>query len=281
MATAEAIFEYAEDRFENNDYETAIFEFKRFVYFFPGKPQAAQASCRIGICYFRLAKYETALEYFKKTRSAYPDTEFALEAKFRISDCHVRMNAPASAEAALLNIIKASEDGSIRDRAFYKLAWLCLETGRIGQASTWLDRMSQSGQNIYLVGELKKDMDRMTTLPHKNPLLAGVFSIVPGGGYLYTNRYQDATVALLVNSALMGAAYESFDNDLEVLGSLISVVGLGFYAGSMYGAISSAHKFNRAAYNDFIEGLEKDQPDWDFSVVPHNAGVLFSFSCRF
>lgn len=281
IASADAQFEYARYRFESNEYETAIAEFKRFLYFYGEDSRAAKARYHIGMGYFRLAKYDMALDYFKKTVKAQEGSKLAIEARFRISECHLRMNDPKAAESTLLNLIEENEKRSIRDRAFYQLGWLCLETGKIGQADTWFDRMSQSAQRTYLVADLKNDMARMASLPHKSPVLAGVFSIIPGGGYLYCNRYQDATVAFLVNGALMGAAYESFDNDLEVLGGLISAVGLGFYAGSIYGGISSAHKFNQSTYNDFIDDLAQDRPSWDFSVVPQKTGILLSFTFRF
>jgi len=73
-----------------------------------------------------------------------------------------------------------------------------------------------------------------------------MLSVIPGAGYLYLERYQDALISLLVNTALIFAAYEAFDNDLYVLGGIISFVELGFYAGNIYGATTSAHKINRS-----------------------------------
>lgn len=281
VLSADDQLNYAIHSFENKDYETAIVEFKRFVYFFPDDPRAGKAFYHIGLCYFRLVKYDMALKYFTKTAKAYPDSEFALESRFRISRCHFRMNDPDAAEKTLLRLIETSEKKEIRDRAFYQLGWLCLETGRVGQAQTWLERMSQSKQKAYQVADLKKKMKRSDALPHKNPVLAGVFSVIPGGGYLYCGRYQDATVAFFVNAALMGAAYESFDNGLEILGGLISLFDLGFYAGSIYGGISSAHKFNRSAYEQFLEGLKDHTQAVNLSAMPEKSGLEFTFKCRF
>lgn len=281
ILSADAQFSYAIERFENSDYQTAIVEFKRFVHFFAKDPRANGALYHIGLCYFRLAKYDAALKYFRKTLDKYPDSKFALESRFRISRCYFRMNDPDAAERTLLKIIEASEKRTTRDRARYRLGWLCLETARLGQAQTWFDRMTPSGKSVYQVAALEKGIDRMGDLPGKSPVLAGAFSIIPGGGYLYCGRYKDATIAFFINAALMGAACESFDNGLEILGGLISLIDLGFYAGSIYGGISSAHKFNRSAYEQAVEDLKAHTQPPNFSATHQKSGLEITFGYRF
>ena len=65
-------------------------------------------------------------------------------------------------------------------------------------------------------------------------------------------------IALLVNGGLIWAAYESFSNELYALGSVITFVELGFYAGNIYGSVASAHKFNRKNERRWIENLRKN-----------------------
>jgi hypothetical protein len=56
----------------------------------------------------------------------------------------------------------------------------------------------------------------------------------------------------------MYAAYEAFDNDNNALGGIITLVELGFYTGNIYGAVSSAHKYNRTKTGQFIQKLRKN-----------------------
>ncbi|MDZ7830571.1 MAG: tetratricopeptide repeat protein [Desulfobacterales bacterium] len=278
---ADALFDYAWFNFENKDYETAIIELKRFLYFYPNDPRAARASYHLGISYLRLKKYDQAVNAFQKTIETYPDDEFAIESRFQISRCQLQMNNPDEGAGGLINLIKETDQPAVKDRARYRLGWIAIETGRIGQASTWFNRISPNRQTDYQVAELQKDMARIKDLPQKRPFLAGLFSVIPGGGYLYTGRYQDAAVAFVVNAALMGAAYESFDNDLEVLGGLLALIDAGFYAGSIYGGISSAHKFNRSAYNQYIENLKETHQGGAFSAIPARSGIKIAFTWRF
>ena len=84
-------------------------------------------------------------------------------------------------------------------------------------------------------------------------------------GQLYCERYEDALIAFLVNTGLIWATVEAFSNDLYALGSVIGFVGLGFYAGNIYGAVGDAHKFNRRAVRTFSNGLTTR---WRVGVLP-------------
>lgn len=281
LSGADALFDYARYSFENQDYETAVIELKRFLHFYPNDHRAAKTSYHLGLSYFRMKKYDLAVNAFQKTAETYPDSEFAIESRFQISRSEFRMNNPDAAANRLIRLIEETDQPSVKDRAFFRLGWISLETGRIGQARTWFERVSPKGQTEFKLAELQKDMERVGELPYKHPFLAGIFSIIPGGGYLYTGRYQDAAVAFMVNAALMGAAYESFDNDLEVLGGVLALIETGFYAGSIYGGISSAHKFNRSAYNRFMEKLKETHQGVTLSALPANSGIEIAFTCRF
>ena len=45
-------------------------------------------------------------------------------------------------------------------------------------------------------------------------MTAGILSIIPGTGHLYCGRYKDATLAFILNTAMIYAACEAFDNHL-------------------------------------------------------------------
>ena len=281
VPAADALFGYARHAFEKKDHETAIIELKRFLYFYPNDHRAAKASYHLGLSYYRLGQLDQALKVFQKTAETYPDSEFAVESRFQVSRCQFRMNNPNAAVNELLNLIKEADRQTMTDRAFYQLGWIALETGRIGQARTWFDRISPKGRTDFNVAELQDDMKGIKDVPHKRPVLAGLFSVIPGGGYLYSGRYQDAAVAFFVNAALIGAACESFDNDLKILGGLLALIDAGFYVGSIYGGISSAHKFNQSAYSRFTKDLKAAHRGPSFSALPRKNGVAFAVTYRF
>jgi len=259
IMSADALFDYAADRFAAGDHETALYEFKRFVHFFPRDARIAKAYFRLGQSAFHLSRYDAALSYYRRIVSRFPESETALNARFQISRCYLRKNDPEAAMGNLYQLAEKSRKPAVKDKAYYQLAWICLETARVGQARAFLERIGPAGEKTYAVDAMLAQLDRIDSLHRKSPFWAGLFSIVPGGGYLYCGRYQDAAIAFGLNAVLMAAAWESFDNDLEVLGSTIALVDAGFYAGSIYGGISSAHKYNRARYDAFINQLKADE----------------------
>ena len=278
---ADQFFDYARRCFTQKDYETAVYEFKRYVHFFPDAPRADAANFFIGQSYFRLGRYDKALSAYQRTARKYPASRYGTRSRFAAAKCYRRLQDRQSAREVLYQLSRKAGDPSARNKARYRLAWMALEAGNPGHAKSWLERISPDGRSRYPVEALLAEMEKIDSLDRKSPFLAGLFSIVPGGGYLYSGRFQDAAVAFFVNAALMGASYESFDNDLEVLGSLIALVDLGFYSGSIYGGISSAHKYNRASYKRFLEQVKSRH----FSAVliprPGKKGLEFSFRLRF
>jgi hypothetical protein len=99
----------------------------------------------------------------------------------------------------------------------------------------------------YSIEILINKLDGINSIKRKNPKIAGALSIIPGAGFLYCERYRDALVSFLLNSALIIASYKSFQNDNPYFGGAIAFFETGFYTGNIYGSISSVHKYNKPA----------------------------------
>jgi hypothetical protein len=180
----------------------------------------------------------------------------------------------------LHNLMALSSAADVIDRARYELGWLHVDQGRWVDADLAFGRISPDNQDRFQVADLKKALARSEAIPIKHPTTAGLLSIVPGGGQLYCNRYQDALTAFLINAGLIWAAWEAFDNEQYALGSVISFVGFGFYAGNIYGAVSSAHKYNRDRISEYREGLYPRR-QMSLSLAPAPEGALLCLTIRF
>ncbi|OPX40309.1 MAG: hypothetical protein B1H13_07790 [Desulfobacteraceae bacterium 4484_190.3] len=68
------------------------------------------------------------------------------------------------------------------------------------------------------------------------------------------SRFRQAALyrlgAFLVNALFIWAAVESFHNDNNVVGGMLTFLELGWYSGNIYSAVNSAHKYNRKIRND-------------------------------
>jgi TM2 domain-containing membrane protein YozV len=93
--------------------------------------------------------------------------------------------------------------------------------------------------------------------PYKSPALAGVFSaIIPGSGKMYVGDWGDGITALVVTSLFVFLAYDNFNADHNTRAWIFTGLGAFFYAGNIYGSISSAQIFNARIDFEFNNGLK-------------------------
>ncbi|MCG6907830.1 MAG: tetratricopeptide repeat protein [Desulfobacteraceae bacterium] len=255
--SADDQFGFAREAAEKGAYTQAVFEFRRFVYFFPDDPRAGEARMAIGRALFMDRQFREAISAFREVVEK-EGGRLAETALLEISAAHLALGETRAALQALDELLAVTADDDMRDRVWLRVGWIYLDQGEFDAARQAFARVRPESREKLGIGEIEEGLDRAGDISRKSPAAAGIFSLVPGGGYLYTGLKRDALVALLVNGAFAAAAWEAFDNDLPVLGGLLTTVGLGFYAGNIYGGVSSAHKFNRQQEKAFVERLRQD-----------------------
>lgn len=280
-------YRYALELFEEQNFETAIVELNRFIYFFPDDQRSKDAIFKKGVSLFCIKRYIDAVKVFKELASTGANDPLNIdncsdvdncpvaEAFFMLSTTFLAMDKEGSAEMVLQELLLLNDNPKIEDRALYALSGIYLSRAQKQQTSQkeadqvimraieYIDRMTPEGKEKYNYAGLKKDIYKgIDTIEQKkkSPLLAGIASVVPGGGFAYCNRYHDAFMAFLLNTAFVLAAAESFEDGNGALGGLIGFVGFGFYGGSIYGGISSAHKHNKNITRDSVDNIKQMHP---------------------
>ena len=272
---ADVQIEYADSLYAADDYLLAVGEYKRFIFLFPDHNRVVEAAYKIGVCYLSAGHYADAITSFKDLMRIYPDGGYSDQSHFRISEGYLRSNQAGAAITSLRNLSIVTEDTDIRDEAYYRLGWIYIGMAQWEQAQVVFARISQDNRNAYRLEALSQRLAEEPKMKQKNPKLAGGLAILPGAGYLYCGRYQDALISFLVNGGLIWAAYESFDNDLIALGAVITFVEIGFYAGNIYGSVASAHKYNRKNESRWIDQLRKNLKV-SLASRPENKGIELS-----
>lgn len=258
ITDADGQFQFAEQYLRAGEFFRAVGEYERFVYFFPDDPRKEAATHKIGLAYFKGKKFEQAIPAFKAFLAQFPSSELATETRFRICDSLIRMGSLLKAVKCLTGIAEEALDTDIADRAYYLRGWIYLELDDWEDAAESFELISKKNRERYRLEDLSREMSWKGDIKTKSPAVAGILAIIPGAGHLYCGRYRDATVAFILNSAMMYAAYEAFDHDQNCLGGLITIFELGFYTGNIYSAVGSAHKHNRAVNKGFLEYLKQN-----------------------
>jgi tetratricopeptide (TPR) repeat protein len=270
----ESQFRFAEQYFEKGEYYRAIGEYERFIYFFPDSPRVELVQYRIGLSYLKGERYHQAIEVFETVIDEYQDTEYALKSYLGKSKAYVLLGRYDTALTSLNNLITIAPDQRIRDEAYYQKGWVYLEMGLWERAREHFEEISDKARDRYPIENLAHEIETKTPLKQKNPTTAGLLAIVPGAGHLYCERPRDALISFLLNGAMIYAAYEAFDEDLEGLGVVITFFELGFYAGNIYSAVSSAHKYNRDAKERFLNQLRERRGMALSLATPHGCESL-------
>ncbi len=276
---ADSQYRYAQSRLDAGAVDEAIVEFNRFIYFFPEDPRIPRARFQTGMAHFNAGRYQAAAAIFNRQTEDFTGSPLDNQAFFMLSRSHARQGMTEQAILDLHNLVALSSETDVIDRARYELGWLHVDQGRWNDADQSFGGISPGNQNRFQVADLKQALALSEAIPVRHPMTAGLLSIVPGGGQLYCNRYQDALTAFLINAGLIWAAWEAFDNEQYALGGVISFVEFGFYAGNIYGAVSGAHKFNRDRIAEYRERLNQHrQMSLSLAPVPEGAALCLTIS---
>ncbi len=284
-------YEYANELFNAQDYNTAIVEFKRFVHFFPTSSQRESAEFNIAVCLFNLKQYHDAARAFNEIIIKGRENNITKQSIFFQSRAFINLGNIGYAQIVLQNYLKLvdnTEDTDTKDKIYFNLAQIYLSLARKPQTSKlsktsplavarkYLLKISQSNADKYKTDQYLDLVLKAENAPKKSPAAAGLFAIIPGAGFLYCERYHDAFITFLLNAGLMIAAYEAWD-DNKALASVIGFVETGFYSGNIYGSISSAHKYNKAQKIKILGRNFSIEPKFD----PVNMGYGLSFNLGF
>lgn len=140
---------------------------------------------------------------------------------------------------------------------------------RLGLAHYWarLDDFDRAASELTSIprgwdraDEARDVADYVSTIeiPQKSPAVAGVLSIVPGLGHFYLEEWGIGVVAMIWNGAFIFATVDSFAAGRVGQGTLLGLLELVWYGGTIFGAVSGAHRFNRDARLIVREGLVED-----------------------
>ncbi|MEE8399091.1 MAG: tetratricopeptide repeat protein, partial [Desulfobacterales bacterium] len=204
----------------------------------------------------RCGPFPDAINAFGLVIQHYPDTPLSMDSYLKIGESYTRMNQLESAEATLQALIDVTDKADIKDEANYRIGWIHVDLASWEEARSYFGNISEGNRERYRLKRLLVELGKEEMIVRKNPRLAGFLSILPGGGYAYLGRYQDAATAFLLNTGLIVAAATAFKDDNPALGGVISFVGSGFYFGNIFGAVSSTHKYNKDQTGRFIDRLK-------------------------
>lgn len=278
--SAEKLLAFADHLYDKGDYYRAITEYERFIFYYPGHALSNQAKFQIGMCYLKGERFSQAVQRFRAVSNEYPNEEIGRKALFMLAEAYYQKKDYSLAIDTLLRFLDAYPKDSRADAARIKLGWAYLARGDWRQAQEAFRMLPQDSPFHSEAAGLAEETGRYPDIPRKSPYIAGGLSaVLPGAGQLYVGRPMDAAASFLLNGLFIWATVDAFNKDNNVTGGILLFFESGWYLGNVYNAVSSAHKYNRMAEQDFLEKL---QGRYTLSFMHDESGAKFvSISFRF
>jgi len=250
------LFGFAEVLFAEADYYRAVTEYKRFKYLYPADMLVEKSDFRIGECYFKAGRRAQAIDSFNAFIRQYPAGALRPDALYFKGQAEKEQKRYTDALTTFDELIRTG-GANYRDRALYAQALVLLAQQDWQRAREAFATLPQESP-LYPSAKFYSDgLGRMDGLPRKSPALSGTLAaVLPGAGHLYAERPRDALVSFLLNGSFIWAAVELFRNNNNVAGGIVAFFELGWYGGNIYSAVSSAHKYNKRAQDEFLQGLK-------------------------
>jgi hypothetical protein len=201
----------------------------------------------IGEAYLRGAQYEAAAMQFDGVAERRPDDAGRWIAHLASARAYLLDERPLLARPKIRRLF--GEDHAprtLRSEAGLLLALSYLQGENYVRARQFLtDSKVQEGQRAPLAKALLKALTARDNLPQKNPILAFVLALIPGVGHFYLGQWTVGLTAMLWNGLFMAGALDAWLQRSWGVAVILTLLEFTFYAGSIFGAVSGAFKYNR------------------------------------
>ncbi len=273
---SEEIFSSAQSHIEGGDFKEGLGELETFVHFFPKNKKMEEALYLIGVCYLEIGLHEKARDLFSRVLMSSKKKELNTRTLFMTGESYYQQRIYAEAEFYFTRVINSSPSKELKNASFYRLAWTRVQQDKWEEASSFFKRVEKGDNYHPLSQKLAEESLKGKILMQKDPIAGGTLAaMLPGLGHAYCYRYRDALISFFLNGLFIWAAVESFDEDHDALGGVLSFLELGWYSGNIYSAVNVAHKHNKKVREDFKKGLEDRVELHFFTGKSNTAGIAF------
>ena len=250
--------ELADQFFSEGDYEGAVREYKRFLFFFPQSAKAEEALLKTARSYFRGQKWEEALAACDNLIKKNPAPPLKSEAFLIQGDVLAVKKQYPEARISFEKAREVSPGTRVADEAQFQIARTYLREEKWKEAADGFRKIDKNSKLYPKSDSFAQGLDRIQQVPQKSPAAAGVLSaILPGAGQAYSEEYGRAAISFLLNGLFIWGMVESFRRDQYVVGGILTVFELGWYSANILNAVNSADKYNRKKTQDYIDELER------------------------
>ena len=258
VSASDLALDFGNHLFAMENYDAAITEYKRFLFFHPDHPQVVEVQFKIGLAYRAQKWWTEAIEMM--TAAVQLTTETELQAERRV-ELAVTLIAGGAYDLALVELIKVdmqSQSARLHQRARFLRGVAYLYQFKWEQArsvfQTYFDEIPSASRAAAEIDALFLTALSESQKSERTARLLSTF--LPGLGQTYAGDWKNGLNALLLNGVLgyitVDAAIERDYDD-----ALLSFLFLfyRYYAGNRYRAAEAAQAFNDRESRQHVEKI--------------------------
>lgn len=237
------------------EYQSALIEIERLIFFNKYQVDSRLYSNKL-LCYRGLGDFEKGIfEYEVEFPESVKDMDGV---NMQAALLYYLTSNNQGALNVLDNVLRKGGKTDIQRKAQALKGIINLKEGQPQVAESIFRESSCLDMNEDLYKSNLKVLKMMKEQKKKSPSLARILSIIPGGGYLYTNHKGSALTAFVINSLLGYATYTSIKSKNYGVAGVCGFLNLSFYIGNINGAGRSAVRYNEKLHNESIRKLESN-----------------------
>jgi tetratricopeptide (TPR) repeat protein len=234
--------DYGMQRYGEKKWDLAALGLDRFLFFCPGHGDRDRARIYLALAYRNLGKKEEAALLLRSVHREGQGTEAPASALL-LASFYAEDGEPGQAVLWAENVARTTEEADLKAAALWIAGGQYLKAGDFqGAALRWEhlpEKERLEAEKLWEAWGQKPEAGK------KSVFAAGFWGLIPGGGYVYAGRRQAGAMAFGLTLGMGAAAWEAFDQDLPILGTLLGLITLGFYGGSMKGGMEEVRLGNR------------------------------------
>ena len=278
---ADRLWDLANQLYEKRDYYRALTEYQRFVFLFPNDYRVGEAELQIGRCYRWEGEAGKAFNYLIRLFNNRGEEAVGGEALLEIAEIREEQQRLPEAIYWTKQFIERYPGYPEIDNIYFRLAWLLIDSGKYGEAITFLERIHRESRLYPRARSIQQALREEADLVERSPVMAGFLSaVLPGSGHLYAGRPGQAASSFLLNAFFITGAVLAFKNDSPVLGGILVFFELGWYVGGIRSAAQAAREANEKEERRYRQEL-KEKYRLSFGLKPGKDRLAFSLRLSF
>ena len=232
------------------NYDAAITEYKRFLFFHPDDPRVAEVYHNIGLAYRAQGLWTEAITALRTATHYTADSESKSEYQLELAVTLIAAQNYDLAQLELIRVTLRTPSALLYRRALFLRGVAYIYQFRWDEAREVLKNWSNDERLDAL-------FDEVASTPQKSVRMARRLStILPGAGQVYTGNWRSGINALLLNSALgfltVDALLDGHYTDTLLWTGLVF---WRYYRGNTFRAGFAAEQFNEQRTQQAAEAI--------------------------